>query len=109
MLSVCLYRYKREEVKIQAWENHEKRKAEMEMKRMEVILNIFTNLKSTHFEDRSLCSETICALDPNFRNDESDDYLVKVIENSNMRKSSATVNELKYALLVKSFASDNCR
>ncbi|XP_062149830.1 remorin 4.1 [Alnus glutinosa] len=29
-------RYKREEVKIQAWENHEIRKAEMEMKRMEV-------------------------------------------------------------------------
>ncbi|XVF85193.1 hypothetical protein PTKIN_Ptkin17bG0098700 [Pterospermum kingtungense] len=29
-------RYKREEVKIQAWENHEKRKAEMEMKKMEV-------------------------------------------------------------------------
>ncbi|KAL5569104.1 hypothetical protein UlMin_025679 [Ulmus minor] len=28
-------RYKREEVKIQAWENHEKRKAEMEMKKME--------------------------------------------------------------------------
>ncbi|CAA2996516.1 Hypothetical predicted protein [Olea europaea subsp. europaea] len=30
-------RYKREEVKIQAWENHQKRKAEMEMRRMEVI------------------------------------------------------------------------
>ena len=30
------FRYKREEVKIQAWENHEKRKAEMEMKKMEV-------------------------------------------------------------------------
>ncbi|XXG89085.1 hypothetical protein AAC387_Pa12g1174 [Persea americana] len=29
-------RYKSEEVKIQAWENHEKRKAEMEMRRMEV-------------------------------------------------------------------------
>ncbi|KNA16156.1 hypothetical protein SOVF_091920 [Spinacia oleracea] len=29
-------RYKREEVKIQAWENHEKRKAEMEMKKLEV-------------------------------------------------------------------------
>lgn len=28
-------RYKREEMKIQAWENHEKRKAEMEMKKME--------------------------------------------------------------------------
>nr|XP_048318103.1 uncharacterized protein LOC107428359 isoform X2 [Ziziphus jujuba var. spinosa] len=28
-------RYKREEVKIQAWENHEKRKAEMEMRKME--------------------------------------------------------------------------
>lgn len=33
-----IYKYKREEVKIQAWENHEKRKAEMEMKRMEVLL-----------------------------------------------------------------------
>lgn len=33
---VMIGRYKREEVKIQAWENHEKRKAEMEMKRMEV-------------------------------------------------------------------------
>ncbi|GJX53527.1 remorin 1.4, partial [Tanacetum coccineum] len=30
-----IIRYKREEVKIQAWENHEKRKAEMEMKRLE--------------------------------------------------------------------------
>ncbi|TKW00543.1 hypothetical protein SEVIR_8G117100v4 [Setaria viridis] len=29
-------RYKREEVKIQAWENHEKRKAEMEMKKMQM-------------------------------------------------------------------------
>ncbi|KAL5560439.1 hypothetical protein UlMin_036650 [Ulmus minor] len=29
-------RYNREEVKIQAWENHDKRKAEMEMKKMEV-------------------------------------------------------------------------
>lgn len=34
-----MIRYKREEVKIQAWENHEKRKAEMEMKKMEVILS----------------------------------------------------------------------
>ncbi|KAK1576994.1 hypothetical protein Q3G72_018170 [Acer saccharum] len=38
--TVCLKfrvgRYKREEVKIQAWENHQKRKAEMEMKKMEV-------------------------------------------------------------------------
>lgn len=32
-----MFRYKREEVKIQAWENHEKRKAEMQMKKMEVI------------------------------------------------------------------------
>jgi hypothetical protein len=32
------FRYKREEVKIQAWENHEKRKAEMEMKKIEVWL-----------------------------------------------------------------------
>lgn len=37
---VSIYRYKREEVKIQAWENHEKRKAEMEMKRMEVLLDL---------------------------------------------------------------------
>ncbi|KAJ7957598.1 Remorin family protein [Quillaja saponaria] len=29
-------RFKREEMKIQAWENHEKRKAEMEMRKMEV-------------------------------------------------------------------------
>nr|XP_043613132.1 uncharacterized protein LOC122585101 isoform X2 [Erigeron canadensis] len=35
-------RYKREEVKIQAWENHEKRKAEMEMKRMEEIVPTHT-------------------------------------------------------------------
>lgn len=33
---LCGFRYKREEVKIQAWENHEKRKAEMEMKKIEV-------------------------------------------------------------------------
>lgn len=31
-------RYKREEVKIQAWESHQKRKAEMEMRRMEVFV-----------------------------------------------------------------------
>jgi len=31
-----LFRFKREEVKIQAWENHQIRKAEMEMKKMEV-------------------------------------------------------------------------
>ncbi|CAI9093256.1 OLC1v1028719C2 [Oldenlandia corymbosa var. corymbosa] len=31
-----LARYKREEMKIQAWENHQKRKAEMSMRRMEV-------------------------------------------------------------------------
>lgn len=37
-MCMWIYRYKREEVKIQAWENHEKRKAEMEMKRMEVLL-----------------------------------------------------------------------
>lgn len=38
-----IYRFKREEVKIQAWENHEKRKAELEMRRMEVLhfINIF--------------------------------------------------------------------
>jgi hypothetical protein len=34
------FRYKREEVKIQAWENHEKRKAEMEMKKIEVWLAV---------------------------------------------------------------------
>ena len=34
--SSWICRYKREEVKIQAWENHEKRKAEMEMRKMEV-------------------------------------------------------------------------
>ncbi|KAF8390603.1 hypothetical protein HHK36_025130 [Tetracentron sinense] len=34
-LKLCIIRYKREEVNIQAWENHEKRKAEIEMKRME--------------------------------------------------------------------------
>ena len=48
MLQICLlawlfigycfaeFRYKREEVKIQAWENHEKKKTELEMKRIEV-------------------------------------------------------------------------
>ena len=41
-------RYKREEVKIQAWENHEKRKAEMEMKKMEVILS--SNGKTTRVQ-----------------------------------------------------------
>ncbi|XP_042032251.1 remorin 4.1-like [Salvia splendens] len=29
-------RFKREEVKIQAWENHQKRKAEMQMRKVEV-------------------------------------------------------------------------
>jgi len=37
MIVLFICRYKREEVKIQAWENHEKRKAEMEMKRIEVL------------------------------------------------------------------------
>lgn len=32
----CLARYKREELKIESWENHEIRKAEMEMRRMEM-------------------------------------------------------------------------
>jgi len=36
LLLLVSFRYKREEVKIQAWENHEKRKAEMEMKKMQV-------------------------------------------------------------------------
>ena len=46
VIRVCLFfflcgiRYKREEVKIQAWENHEKRKAEMEMKKMEVRCSV---------------------------------------------------------------------
>ncbi|PWA62787.1 pectin lyase-like superfamily protein [Artemisia annua] len=31
-------RFKQEEVKIQAWENHEKRKADLEMKRMEALM-----------------------------------------------------------------------
>lgn len=34
-------RFKQQEVKIQAWENHEKRKAEMEMKRMEVTFSYY--------------------------------------------------------------------
>jgi hypothetical protein len=32
-------RYKREDAKIQAWENHEKAKAEAEMRRIEVCSN----------------------------------------------------------------------
>ncbi|KAI7743290.1 hypothetical protein M8C21_001959, partial [Ambrosia artemisiifolia] len=38
MVFTVVVRYKREEVKIQAWENHEKGKAEMEMERMEAGL-----------------------------------------------------------------------
>lgn len=37
-------RFKREEVKIQAWENHQKRKAEMEMKKVEVMVLLLSNL-----------------------------------------------------------------
>ncbi|RZC12461.1 Remorin 4.1 isoform F [Glycine soja] len=42
-------RFKREEVKIQAWENHQIRKAEMEMKKMEVpsLLALFLFLQSS--------------------------------------------------------------
>ncbi len=40
-------RYKREEAKIQAWENHEKAKAEAEMRRIEVFL--FCYLPNSHF------------------------------------------------------------
>jgi len=36
ILALACFRYKREEVKIQAWENHEKRKAETKMKKMQV-------------------------------------------------------------------------
>ena len=43
------FRYKREEVKIQAWVNHEKRKAEMEMKKMEVsFLPLFPSVSLVH-------------------------------------------------------------
>lgn len=35
-LGGTLFRFKREEAKIQAWENHEKAKAEAEMRRIEV-------------------------------------------------------------------------
>ncbi|GJV44352.1 remorin [Tanacetum coccineum] len=42
-----IIRYKREEVKIQAWENHEKRKAEMEMKRLEKDLKSRSTEKYT--------------------------------------------------------------
>ena len=38
VIRYVICRYKREEVKIQAWENHEKRKAEMEKRKMEVWL-----------------------------------------------------------------------
>jgi len=37
-VKTLFYRFKREEMKIQAWENHQIRKAEMEMKKMEVLL-----------------------------------------------------------------------
>jgi hypothetical protein len=40
-------RYKREEAKIQAWENHEKAKAEAEMRRIEVFL--FCYQPNSHF------------------------------------------------------------
>jgi len=35
-----LFRFKREEAKIQAWENHEKAKAEAEMRRIEVTISL---------------------------------------------------------------------
>jgi hypothetical protein len=41
------HRYKREEAKIQAWENHEKAKAEAEMRRIEVFL--FCYQPNSHF------------------------------------------------------------
>ncbi len=40
-------RFKREEAKIQAWENHEKAKAEAEMRRIEVTTTIPTSLSSS--------------------------------------------------------------
>lgn len=36
----CDYRFQREEAKIQAWENHEKAKAEAEMRRIEVSIQV---------------------------------------------------------------------
>lgn len=35
-----MFRFKREEAKIQAWENHEKAKAEAEMRRIEVTISL---------------------------------------------------------------------
>jgi hypothetical protein len=51
-------RYKREEVKIQAWENREKAKAEAEMRRMEVNNFAQTPLLSAHH----LCPLCHCQL-----------------------------------------------
>lgn len=39
-LGGTLFRFKREEAKIQAWENHEKAKAEAEMRRIEVTISL---------------------------------------------------------------------
>lgn len=51
-----IYRYKREEVKIQAWENHQKRKAEMEMRKVEVTrlpLELFFYLYGMHIVENA--------------------------------------------------------
>uniref|UniRef100_A0ACD5ZY51 Uncharacterized protein n=1 Tax=Avena sativa TaxID=4498 RepID=A0ACD5ZY51_AVESA len=50
-------RYKRQEVKIQAWENHEKRKAEMEMKKIEVWLASLFRPSSEGLRRPSFCTD----------------------------------------------------
>ena len=35
-----MYRYKREEMRIEAWENHQKKKAEVENRKAEVVLEL---------------------------------------------------------------------
>ena len=52
-------RYKREEVKIQAWENHEKRKAEMEMRKMEVWLPIHSRQNYFFYPLKCICLHNI--------------------------------------------------
>ncbi|KAJ1392460.1 Remorin, C-terminal [Sesbania bispinosa] len=52
-------RFKREEVKIQAWENHQIRKAEMEMKKMEVKAERMKALAQERFSNKLAATKRI--------------------------------------------------
>ena len=43
------FRFKREEMKIQAWENHQKAKTEAEMRKIEVFDNFFCSIVAKVF------------------------------------------------------------